>query len=170
MKEKNNKSMLIITLGLILWILYLCDSEMSRYGIYTIFSYNVHELLSAVPFLCCIISIGWLIFLIVNSIRKKDNKSNIFLCILLLILCVTQINYIHNRSQTIYTSCVASIESIDREKLEIIINLGENSMTLDSPMLVQDLLKTDGTEYGITYEWKKSNSNYGKLCMIQSIN
>jgi hypothetical protein len=36
-------------------------------------------------------------------------------------------------------------------------------------MLIHDLLKTDGTGYGILYEWNKSNSCKGKLFMIQDL-
>jgi hypothetical protein len=37
-------------------------------------------------------------------------------------------------------------------------------------MLIQDLLITDGTGYGILYEWNKSNSCKGKLLMKQDLN
>jgi hypothetical protein len=168
MKEKYCKSILVITSGLILWILYLCDIEMSRYGIYTIFSYNVHELLSLVPLVCIIITTGWLIFIITKTAKNKNIKLDIFLCILLFVLCGSQIIYINNRYQTRSTTFVSSIKSI--EKQEIFIDMEEYDLTLDCPMLVQDLLKTDGTVYSITYEWSKSNPNYGKLCMIQSVN
>jgi len=43
-------------------------------------------------------------------------------------------------------------------------------LTLDCPMLVQDLLQTDGTEYLITYENNKTSTKHGKICMIQSVN
>ncbi|HWT76280.1 MAG TPA: hypothetical protein VN258_16390 [Mobilitalea sp.] len=170
MKKENIYRILLLSIGLILWLIFLCDHEMSRYGIYTIFSYNMHELLSMVPFLCLIFTFCWLISIIVVSVRNKDIKSDIFFGILLLVLCVSQFIYIHNQSQIRITSIVTSIEKIDREKLEIIIDTQEYSLTLDCPMLVQDLLQTDGTEYLITYENNKTSTKHGKICMIQSVN
>ena len=169
MIERNNKSTFIIIIGLIFWILYLCDAEMSRYGIYTIFSYSTHELLSAVPILCLIITICWLILILVRKFRKNNFKSDLFLSILLIILSVSQIVYLYNQSQTVLISCGARIERIDTTQLEIVIKTDERSVTLNCPMLAQSLIRADGTEYGITYEQRKSDLYYGKLCMIQLI-
>lgn len=169
MAEKSNRNRIKILIGLSLWLLYICDSEMARYGIYTIFSYNVHELLSAVPFLCFLFTVGWLIVLFIRSVRGKNIKSNLSLIILLLVFCVAQFSYIHNQSQTVSTTCIATINSIDTQKLEIEINAGERTITLDCPMLLIDILKTDGTEYCITFEWIKTKPRYGKLSMIGSI-
>lgn len=170
MKENQSKSIITILIGLIFWTIYLFASEMSRYGMYTIVSFNVYELLVLVPFVCIIITLCWLIFIFVQCIRKKEIKSNLLLGILILTLGIAQISYINNQSQLAYVSSVAQIESINEEKLEIVINTEGNRLTLDCPMLVQYLLKTDGTEYYITYEWNKTHPNQGKLCMIQSVN
>jgi hypothetical protein len=170
MKEKNYINIIILLVGLILWILFLCDAEMSRYGMYSIFSYNIHELLAMVPSLCILITLCWLIFIIVKSITNKDIKSNIVLTILLLVLCAIQIIYINNRSNISYVSCVACIESVNEQKMEIVIKTDMDTLTLDCPMLVQYLIKADGTKYGISYEWNKSKPCYGKLCSIQAIN
>lgn len=170
MKQNQCKSIITILIGLILWIIYLFSSEMSRYGMYTIVSYNVHELLALVPFVTIIISVCWFIFIFVKSIQKREIKANLLLGILILALCIAQISYIYNQSQLANVSSIAKVESINEEKMEIVINTEQNRLTLDCPMLVQYLLKTDGTEYYITYEWNKSRPNQGKLCMIQSVN
>lgn len=169
MNERNNKSTFIIIIGLILWILYLCDAEMSRYGIYTIFSYSIHEALSVVPILGLMVTVCWLIFTLIKKLRKKAIRSDLFLSLLLIILSISQIIYLYNQSQTVLISCVARIESIDTAQLEIVIKTDQRSVTLDCPMLVQGLIRADDTEYGITYEQRKSDLYYGKLCMIQSI-
>lgn len=170
MKQNQCKSIITILIGLILWIIYLFSSEMSRYGMYTIVSYNVHELLALVPFVTIIISVCWFIFIFVKCIQKREIKANLLLGILILALCIAQISYIYNQSQLANVSSIAKVESINEEKMEIVINTEQNRLTLDCPMLVQYLLKTDGTEYYITYEWNKSRPNQGKLCMIQSVN
>jgi hypothetical protein len=130
----------------------------------------MHEFLALVPFVGVVITLCWLIYIFIKCIRKKEIRSNLLLGILILTLGIAQISYIGNRSQLTYVSSVAKIENINEEKMEIVINTGRNKLTLDCPMLVQYLLKTDGTEYYITYEWNKSHPNQGKLCMIQSVN
>lgn len=170
MKENHSKSIITILIGLMLWTIYLFDSEMSRYGMYSIVSYNVHELLALIPFVCIIITLCWFVFIFVQRIRKSEVKTNLLLGIIILTLGIAQISYIRNQSQLAYVSSVAKIESINEEKMEIVINTEGNRLTLDCPMLIQYLLKTDGTEYYITYEWNKSLPKQGKLCMIQSIN
>ncbi len=169
MGDKIRQNIIVILIGIILWLLYICDSEMSRYGIYTIFSYNVHELLSAIPFVCFLYTVGWLLILFIKSVRGKKVRLNLFLLVLLLVFSIMQFRYFINQSQTVSTSCVASIKSINAQKLEIEIDTGVRTITLDCPMLLIDILKTDGTEYGITYEWSKSKPRYGKLSMIDSV-
>ncbi|MBE5966111.1 MAG: hypothetical protein E7255_03990 [Lachnospiraceae bacterium] len=169
MAEKSSRSITTILIGLILWFLYICDSEMARYGIYTIFSYNVHEILSGIPYLCFLFTGGWLLVLITRSVHGKNIKSNLLLLVLLFVFCVAQFIYIHNQSQKVYTDCIASIKNIDTQKLEIEIDTGERTITLDCPMLLIDILKTDGTEYVILYEWSKSKPNYGKLSMVSFV-
>lgn len=170
MREKNCKTLLIMLIGMLFWIIYLFDSEMSGYGMYSIVSYNQHVLLVIVPFLSVIITIGWMMYILVQLIKKKDVKSNLIIGLLILVLGGAQISYILNQAQLFSVSSVASIESINEQKMEIVIKTEERSLTLDCPMLVQNLVETDGTQYYITYEWNKDNPNYGKLCMIQAIN
>jgi hypothetical protein len=169
MKEKS-KRVLIILIGIIFWLAYFYDSDMSRYGIYTIFSYNTHEVLSAIPLLSITITMVWLISLAIKIIREKSIKAHMLLCILLIVLFIGQTIYIINKYQTVTTSFVTNIDRINRDKMEIVIDRDKHDLTLDCPMIVLDLLKTDGTEYGITYEWNKKDPSYGKLCIVQSIN
>ncbi|MDF2544677.1 MAG: hypothetical protein K0S47_4395 [Herbinix sp.] len=161
---------LSLMIGLIFWILYLCDSEMSRYGIYTIFSYKTHEMMALIPFLSIIITAIWFLYKLIKIIKEKNIKSHLFLVILLFVLCTAQTNYILNESQTVVTSFVTSVERIETDKMLIVINSNGNDLILECPQVVLEVFKTDGTEYGITYEWNKRNPNHGKLCIAQCIN
>jgi hypothetical protein len=169
MDDKRKDTVIIFLIALLLWLIYLCDSEMSRYGIYTIFSYNVHEVLGLIPILSIFITISWLLLSIVKSMKEKGKKSNRNLGLILLVLCVIQILFIKNQYQTWNTSCVTSVKSIQESKMEITINQNGTDIALDCPMLVLYMIKADGTEYGITYEWNKSDPEHGKICMIQAI-
>jgi len=161
---------LTIIIGLILWILYLCDSEMARYGIYTIFSYNTHEMMALIPFLGIIITAIWFLYKLIKIIKEKNIKSHLFSVLLLFLLCAVQTKYILNTSQTVVTSFVTSVERIESDKMLIVIDSIGNDLTLECPQVVLEMFKTDGTKYCITYEWNKRNPNHGKLCTAQCIN
>lgn len=169
MREKIITALILI-IGLIFWILFLCDSEMSRYGIYTIFSFNTHEIMALIPFLGIIITAIWFMYKLVKIIKEKNVKSHIFLVILLFVLCAAQTKYIFNTSQTVVTSFITSVERIETDKMSIVVNSNGNELTLECPQVVLEMFKTDGTKYGITYEWNKRNPNHGKLCIAQCIN
>lgn len=167
MKEKN-KSLLIIIIGVIFWILYIGDTEMSKYGIYTVFSYSTHEILSGVPLLSIFITAVWLLSLTVKVIREKNIKSYKFMFVLLIILFISQVGYISDKGQTTTTSIVTNIDKIYGNT--VVIYTDEHELELYCPEIVLGLLKTDGTEYLITYEWNKKNPKYGELNIVQSIN
>ncbi len=144
MREKIITALALI-IGLILWILYLCDSEMSRYGIYTIFSYNTHEIMALIPFLGIIITAIWFIYKLIKILKEKNIKSHLLLVILLIALCVIQTKYILNTSQKVVTSFVTSVERIETDKMSIVINSNGNDLTLECPQVVLEMFKTDGT-------------------------
>lgn len=169
MNHRRKIKIIISLIGILLWTIYLCDGEMSRYGIYTIFSYHMHELMGLIPLLSIILTVGWLIFFIVKCMKQKSMKSHQVVFLTLLAICVIQFLFIKTRYQAVTTSCVTAVKSIQENKMEITINKDSSDITLDCPMLVLYMIKADGTEYGITYEWNKSNPDHGKLCMIQAL-
>lgn len=167
MKEKN-KSLLIIIIGVIFWILYLGDTEMSKYGIYTVFSYSTHEIMSIVPLVSIFITAVWLLSLIIKIFRERNIKSYKFMFVLLIILFISQVGYFLDKGQTTTTSIITDIDKIDGNTVAICTD--EHELELYCPQIVLGLLKTDGTEYVITYEWNKKNPKYGELTIVQSIN
>jgi len=167
MKEKN-KSLLIIIIGVIFWILYLGDTEMSKYGIYTVFSYSIHEIMSIVPLVSIFITAVWLLSLTIKIFRERNIKSYKFMFVLLIILFISQVGYFLDKGQTTTTSIITDIDKIDGNTVAICTD--EHELELYCPQIVLGLLKTDGTEYVITYEWNKKNPKYGELTIVQSIN
>ncbi len=166
--NRSKNIVIIFLVALLLWLVYLSDNEMARYGIYTIFSYNVHEFLGLIPFLSIIATIIWMLLTISKSMKEKGEKSNRFLSLILLALCVMQIVFVKDQNQIWNITCVTSVKSIQENKMEITINQNGRDIALECPMLVLKMIKADGTDYLITYEWKKSDPEHGKLCMIQS--
>ena len=49
---KYGKRAIVVLAGIWLWTFYIFQEELSRYGLYTIISYNIHEIASVIPFLC----------------------------------------------------------------------------------------------------------------------
>lgn len=111
MKMKNKKylSVIIGLIGICLWIIYIFEKEMSNYGIYTLVNYNVHEILSIVPFFCILVTIAWLYILIKDSIKHKKNKPHIAMLLLLSVALLFQGNYVVSQSNTASTSTVARL-------------------------------------------------------------
>lgn len=168
MKEKIITTLTLI-IGLLVWILYLCDSEMANYGIYTIFSYKTHEVMALIPFLGIIITAICFFYKARKMIKEKNMKSHMFLTILMLVLCMAQMKYIRNTSQTVISSSIASVDRIDLDRMSIVVNSNGSDVILECPQAVLEMFQTDGTKYHITYEWKKGKPNNGKLWIAQCI-
>lgn len=69
--EKRSKRAVVLLCGIGLWIFYLFQQELAEYGLYTIISYNVHELASVIPFLCMGTAVIWCGYLLVKAAKKK---------------------------------------------------------------------------------------------------
>lgn len=167
--EKKAIRFLILMAVVLLWGLYLCDAEMSGYGMYHIFSYSVHEAMTLFPYLCLAATIGWLLYELIKGYRSREWKPRAFFCTLLLLLCLLQGSYLYARSKTISTTVVTQIEQIDREQGKIVIRAWDNSVELDCPMLVTGILEAGQKQYVITYEWKESRPDTGTLYMVQAV-
>lgn len=142
---------------------------MANYGIYTIFSFNTHEVMALIPFLGIIITAICFFYKARKMIKEKNIKSHMFLTILMLVLCIAQMKYILNTSQTVISSSIASVERIELDRMSIVVNLNGSDLILECPQVVLEMFQTDGTEYYITYAWKKNKPNNGKLCIAQCI-
>ena len=81
---KYGKRAIVVLAGIWLWTFYIFQEELSRYGLYTIISYNIHEIASVIPFLCIGIAAVWFVYLLVKVIKKEsDRYDQVFLIILL---------------------------------------------------------------------------------------
>lgn len=163
------KSIVLLIIGMIFWMAYLYDQDMSRYGIYTLFNFNTHEVLSMIPLVSIVITAIWIVYLLIESFRERKIKSHKIFCIIFIVLFITQTMYIKKLYQTFTTTIYTSISKINKGTMEIIIDTDDYDLTLDCPMIVLDLLKTDGTEYGIQYEFNEKNPSYGKLSIVQTV-
>ena len=120
---KYGKRAIVVLAGIWLWIFYIFQEELSRHGLYTIISYNIHEIASVIPFLC----IGIAAVILIGLYIKENSKGT--------------------------TSVIASVESVDDQNGEIIIiDAAGQKITLQSPELVNRIIETDGQKYIIQYD------------------
>ena len=153
------------------WLIFLCDQEMARYGIYTLFPYSVHEFLSALPLIFIAATAVWLLITPVSSIRRKAFAQNILLLAFLANCLFAQSYMLAARSHKVSVTGIATIRSIHPQALEAVaVKQDGSTITLEIPVLLSEMLRTDGSEYLISYEYDSRNPSHGVLCMAQDTN
>ena len=149
---KYGKRAIVVLAGIWLWTFYIFQEELSRYGLYTIISYNIHEIASVIPFLCIGIAAVWFVYLLVKVIKKESDRYDLVFLIILLAAVILIGLYIKENSKGT-TTVIASVESVDDQNGEIIIiDVAGQKMTLQSPELVNRIIETDGQKYIIQYD------------------
>lgn len=168
--EKMARRIIILVVGICLWIIYLLESELSGYGIYTIISYRTHESMSVLPLIMLGITIIWMIFLIVKTVKRENDKEDIFFAVILLVLAVPQAYYLYKMDNRVTSSVVVTVENTDVTKQEMTVRNKEGqAIILETPELVCNMVQTDGTEYLVTYVFDHTDSWEGKLQMISYV-
>lgn len=162
--EKRSKRIIILLAGMCLWIFYVFQEEMARYALYTIFSFGTHELASGIPFLCIGVAAIWSGFLMVKVVKRQcDRSDKIFIVVLLaMMFWVGRHIYMENHRGVILDT--VTVQSVDREKEEIVIRSSKGeTFTLQSPEVINRMIKTDGQKYVITYDEHADSSGIRKL-------
>lgn len=165
--EKRNKRAVILLCGVCLWIFYVLQEELARYGLYTIISYNMHELASVIPFLCMGTAVIWCGYLLVKAVKgKSDRQDKVFAGILLAVIFLLGYS-IYQETAAVSITVVSSVESVDMQEGKLVIKDDDGEkVTLESPELVNGMIETNGTEYLITYEWNGKTSEAPRVRMI----
>lgn len=146
------------------------QSELARYGSYTVVSYTAHEVASFIPVVCTAVTVVWLLYLVYLIIKKRNDPSDKIFVAVLLALLLFQGGYIQQKNTERYATAEAEIESVDATQGQIVIrnkNTGEK-VTLESPNLVNYVVDTD-EKYLVSYTWHVEKADEGKLDMIQKI-
>ncbi len=168
MNNKKCRLMASMLICIALWVVYIFENEMSRYGIYTLVDYGIHEILSIVPFICVIANIVFISNIVRDMIKNKRIYSNIVVTILLSITLLLQVQFFIEKFNTITIIAITQVISVDADKEEITISSGNKDIVLTCPMPILKLLEVDG-EYLITYETTNESSNKGNVNQIQII-
>lgn len=160
---------ILLLVGILLWTLYLCQLEMSRYGIYTLFSYSVHQVLSVVPFLGLAGTVFWLAAVLIRGRKAYDWKIRLPFAALLAVLLICQTVFLVGQTQLRTISIVTTVVSSNPLTEKVVIESGGGQVTLDCPALVQNMVELGDQQYMVTYEYRNGKPNEGTLCMIQRV-
>lgn len=97
--NKRAKRIIGIFIGLLLWGFFFIQNEFAFYGIYSLISYNVHELSSLIPMVCILATAIWMIVIIKKMFQKKACVGDKCFAVLLVILLLLQIGGFHAQGQ-----------------------------------------------------------------------
>lgn len=167
---KRGGRIAVSVIGICLWVIYLLEEELANYGIYTVISYRVHEIMTALPFVLTTATLIWLILLIVKIVKKKNDKDDIVFAVILLIFTALQGYYFYSISGRYTTALFATVESADNAGTEMKVRTEDGRIiTMETPEMVCNMVRTDGTEYFITYTFDEEDPLEGKLQMISFV-
>lgn len=166
--EKRNKRAVLLLCGVCLWIFYVFQEELASYGLYTIISYNMHELASVIPVLCMGTAVIWCGYLLAKAVKRKcDRQDKVFAGILLAVIFLLGYS-IYQETAAVSITVVSSVESVDMQEGKLVIKDDDGEkVTLESPDMVNGMIETDGTEYLITYEWNGKTSELQGISLIE---
>lgn len=166
--EKKYRRIIALLVGVCLWIFYVFQEEMADFGLYTLFSYRVHEIASLIPLVSFAVTVIWSIRLLVRVAKgKADRADKIFFGVLLL-LALMQRDQIWKRAT--FSDAVATVESVDNRQGTMTVQIGEEkTVILETPEIVRGMVETDGQKYLISYTWDERLPGVGELNMIQRI-
>lgn len=165
--EKQSKRIIVLLSGICLWGFFIFQEELSRYGLYTLISYDVHEIASIIPAVCIGTAIIWCGYLMVKVIKRQGCRDDLIFMMILLVIIFLLGHFIYRTSHSGSVSVISEVESIDRVNGEIVIkNIEGQLMTLQSPELINGLLETDGQKYLITYDAKVNSEGKRRVQMI----
>lgn len=166
--EKKYRRIIAVLLGVCLWIFYIFQEEMADYGLYTLFSYRVHEIASLIPYAALGVSVIWAVCLLARIARRDADRADKIFFAVLLILSLAQRDQIWKRETSAVT--VAVVESVDDRRGTLRIRVGkEETVVLEAPEIVRDMVETDEQEYLITYTFDERLPGTGKLNMIRRV-
>ena len=169
-KERNLIRTIVLLVGALFWTVYLFDRSCSRYGIYEVVDYSIHELLATLPYLTTLVTAVWLIVTLVKSARRKILRQELLFCVVLAVLLIAKGNHISRLSHSFSTSLSAEITDlavVPGQGLQAVIQHPTKGyeVTLWCPQLIWDFLE-EGQEYLISYQWDDRTPNVGILCQV----
>lgn len=168
--NKGAKRIIGIFIGLLLWGFFFIQNEFAFYGIYSLISYNVHELSSLIPMVCILATAIWMIVIIKKIFQKKACVGDKCFAVLLVILLLLQIGGFRAQGQDCAVTIGITVESVNPEtNIITAVNTQGNEKTkieLYAQNFFIDMIEIDSKEYFATYICDRNNPNKGKLARL----
>lgn len=168
--NKGVKRIIGIFIGLLLWGFFFIQEEFAFYGIYSLISYRIHELSSAIPLICIFATVIWIIAIIKKIIQKKACMSDKWFAVLLVILLLLQMGGFHAQGQNSVAIVPVTVESINPENstITVINTQGDIKMEIElyAPDFFMNMIEVNSKEYLATYMFDKSNPKKGELAEL----
>lgn len=168
--NKGVKRIVGISIGLLLWGFFFIQEEFAFYGIYSLISYEIHELSSAIPLICILATVIWIIAIIKKIIQKKACMSDKGFAVLLVILLLLQMGGFHAQGQNSVAIVPVTVENVNPENstITVVNTQGDIKMEIElyAPDFFMNMIEVNSKEYLATYMFDKSNPKKGKLAEL----
>lgn len=159
-----NKILLVIIVAL-LWSIYMIDNKISKYDIYFFDNYNVHEIISLVPYLIILLTIVLLILFYYTNIKRAVTKKNLLIFIFILFLLIYQIYSILTPPYKTVVTTIADIKNINNTTNYLTIIQDGQEIEIHFPDFMREMIE-ENRKYFIIYETSNKNHSSGTLYKI----
>lgn len=147
------------------WLVYLWQDALANVGNYRWFSYSFHEVYTLGYLLVPLLTLVWLAALLIRSIRRRAWRKN---GAMLAVLLAAQGGYLWNQAGLVHVTSWSQVVAVSDE-YHIVIEGGEGQVTLSTTPLVANLVQTDGTIYGFSYDSRRDSPDEGRLTFVYGI-
>lgn len=150
------------------WLVYLWQDALADVGNYRWFSYSFRELYTLGYLLVPLLTLAWLAALVVRSLKRRTWRKNGAMLAVLAVLLAAQAGYLVTQANLVHTTSWCRVVSVP-DQYHIVIEGGEGQVTLDTTPLVANLIQTDGTIYGFSYDSRRDRPEEGRLRFVYGI-
>lgn len=150
------------------WLVYLWQEALANVGNYRWFPYSFHEVYTLGYLLVPLLTLIWLATLLARSIRRRAWRKNGAMLAVLAVLLAAQGGYLWNQANLVHVTSWSQVVAVPDE-YHIVIEGGEGQVTLSTTPLVANLVQTDGTIYGFSYDSRRDCLDEGRLTFVYGI-
>lgn len=150
------------------WLVYLWQEALADVGNYRWFPYSFHEVYTLGYLLGPLLTLIWLATLLARSIRRRAWRKNGAMLAVLAVLLAAQGGYLWNQANLVHVTSWSQVVAVPDE-YHIVIEGGEGQVTLSTTPLVANLVQTDGTIYGFSYDSRRDSPDEGRLTFVYGI-
>lgn len=150
------------------WLVYLWQEALADMGNYRWFPYSFHEVYTLGYLLVPLLTLVWLTVVLVRTVRRRTWRQNGAMLAVLAVLLAAQGGYLRDQASLVHTITWCQVMSVPDE-YHIVIEGGEGQVTLSTTPLVANLVQTDGTVYGFSYDSRRDSPDQGQLRFVYGI-